>query len=594
MNAGVSGIRAGKAFVEIGANDMLLVRALRAAERKLAAFGAGLQRIGISLLAVGTAVAAPFVAAAKHFAEAGDAIKDMSDRTGIGVGKLQELGFAAAQTGADIATVENGMGRMARTIADASDGMKEANDALAAFGLTAADLVGLGMDRQFEMIADALSRIEDPTARSAAAMQVFGRSGRMLIPMALQLSALREEWRRLGAEMSGPDVAAADKLNDSWTSLRFSLAQVWNLIGAAIAPVLQDTTNRVLTLVQETAGWINQNRNLVAVVFKVSVGLIALGGAVAALGVAFVALSKVVGLAASVLVFLGSTTGLVVAGTVLLTSVLIALASQGGAALDFLKAKWASLGETASMAWGGIVDAVASNDLALAGRIAMAALKVAWLEGTFELRAIWIELTTAMQVAWLKMSSGISGVWAELTTGLKVGMAAATASVGKMVLDVIGQVNGIDMSGAKKALDANAAGSIRESLGEHGGKLDAIAADEAKALAAIASASGARSKAAMDELKAAQEALAAAREQARLNREGAEMGPDQAFDPGAALSAASMEVGRKLSAMGTFSAAGAARGLGGGAFANLEKKADDQLRVLRDIRDNTEEGGAFV
>lgn len=43
------GIRAGKAFVELFADDRKLVRGLRAAQRKLKAFGASVRNIGMKI-----------------------------------------------------------------------------------------------------------------------------------------------------------------------------------------------------------------------------------------------------------------------------------------------------------------------------------------------------------------------------------------------------------------------------------------------------------------------------------------------------------------------------------------------------------------
>ncbi len=51
------GIRAAKAYVELLADDSKLVRGLRAAQRQLKAFGAGIGPLGTKMLGVGTAVA---------------------------------------------------------------------------------------------------------------------------------------------------------------------------------------------------------------------------------------------------------------------------------------------------------------------------------------------------------------------------------------------------------------------------------------------------------------------------------------------------------------------------------------------------------
>jgi len=81
--AGAGNIRAGKAFVELGANDTKLVRGLKAAQAKLRAFGAAVQGIGLRMMAFGAAGLAPLTLAVKHFASAGDTLDKMSKRTGL-------------------------------------------------------------------------------------------------------------------------------------------------------------------------------------------------------------------------------------------------------------------------------------------------------------------------------------------------------------------------------------------------------------------------------------------------------------------------------------------------------------------------------
>lgn len=65
--ATAGGIRAGRAFVEIGADDSLLARGLRRTEARLRAFGAAIQGIGQKFVALGATAALPFVAGAKSF-----------------------------------------------------------------------------------------------------------------------------------------------------------------------------------------------------------------------------------------------------------------------------------------------------------------------------------------------------------------------------------------------------------------------------------------------------------------------------------------------------------------------------------------------
>ena len=76
--ATAQGIRAGRAFVELFADDTKLVRGLRLAEKRLKAFGNGVRRLGLKMAGLGTAVAAPMVASGKVFGDFENQMKMVS------------------------------------------------------------------------------------------------------------------------------------------------------------------------------------------------------------------------------------------------------------------------------------------------------------------------------------------------------------------------------------------------------------------------------------------------------------------------------------------------------------------------------------
>ncbi|MGD9856509.1 MAG: hypothetical protein AB7U20_16300, partial [Planctomycetaceae bacterium] len=137
--ASSQGIRAGRAFVELFADDTKLVRGLKAAEKRLKAFGAGVQSIGTKLFGLGTAAVAPLLATTNVFASMGDQLAKMSARTGISVESLSELGYAAEQSGADLATLEGGVRKMQKFLVDAAEGSATAEQTLSRLGLSLAD-----------------------------------------------------------------------------------------------------------------------------------------------------------------------------------------------------------------------------------------------------------------------------------------------------------------------------------------------------------------------------------------------------------------------------------------------------------------------
>ena len=149
--AGAKGIRAGRAFVELGVSDRLTA-GLRAAQRRLQAFGAGVRSIGMRIAAIGVAGLAPLAASVKAFSDTGDALDKMSQRTGLSVETLSELGFAAEQSGADLETLEKGVRTLQRTINDADRGLSTAKDALNDLRLSAEQLRGLTQEEQFKLV----------------------------------------------------------------------------------------------------------------------------------------------------------------------------------------------------------------------------------------------------------------------------------------------------------------------------------------------------------------------------------------------------------------------------------------------------------
>ncbi len=101
-----SNIKAGAAYIELYTQDNKLVRGLNRAAKKLEAFGSGIRSIGMRIGVLGTAMVTPMLGAAKAFADMGSDLVDMSQRTGISVEALSELGFAAEQSGADLETLK--------------------------------------------------------------------------------------------------------------------------------------------------------------------------------------------------------------------------------------------------------------------------------------------------------------------------------------------------------------------------------------------------------------------------------------------------------------------------------------------------------
>ena len=140
--AGSKGIRAGRAFVELFADNTRLMRGLRAAQARMRAFAASARAIGTRLFASGALIAAPLIAAVKHFASAGDQLDKMAARTGISTNALSELGFAAEQSGTNLESIEKAVRRMQVSVYDLAQNSSTAVDAFDALGISLDQLRG--------------------------------------------------------------------------------------------------------------------------------------------------------------------------------------------------------------------------------------------------------------------------------------------------------------------------------------------------------------------------------------------------------------------------------------------------------------------
>jgi hypothetical protein len=315
----VSGkIEAGKAVVRVEANRDRLAAGLAAAQKQLRSFAAGAAKIGAGGLAGAAAVLAPLTAAVKHFADTGSQLDDMSQRTGASVEALSGLGYAAKMSGAELADVEKGLRAMQKGLAAGDEGF-------AAIGLSTDKLKGFAPEDQMRMIAEALSGIENPGDRAAAALDIFGKGGTALLPMlqngAKGIDMLVAEADALGVVMSGKDATAAGILGDSIDKMTISAGSLVNTIGAQLAPaftaLLAVTTYSITT----ARDWIAANQGVVLAAAGVAAGVGLLGaGLITAAGLAY-ASATAVGVLGTVMSALGIQTAVVSAATTIYTAV---------------------------------------------------------------------------------------------------------------------------------------------------------------------------------------------------------------------------------------------------------------------------------
>jgi hypothetical protein len=144
----------------------------------------------------------------KKTLDAASSIKDMADKLGVSTDAAQEFAFAAEQTGSSLETVERAIFEMNRGL---STGDKSTVKALRALGLEFKTIRSLEPAEAFKTIASAIQAVPDPMDQARLAMELFGKSGKDLLP------AIKEGFVKIGEEapkMSDATIKALERAQD--------------------------------------------------------------------------------------------------------------------------------------------------------------------------------------------------------------------------------------------------------------------------------------------------------------------------------------------------------------------------------------------
>lgn len=465
--AGAGDIKAGSAYIELSTKDSLS-SGLNAAAGKLKSFGYGVAAVGASIAGIGASITTPFILGARMFAKFGDDMSDLSLRTGIAVDVLSELDYAAKITGVEMGLVEIVVRKMQKTLADASDGGVQAAQALGLIGLEAKDLAGLSPDQQFQRIADAIASIEDPARKTQAAVGLFGRSGTAMLPLIDGMKSLRKEARETGFVMSAKAAQGANLLDESMRRLDATTGKVFLALGAAVAPSLTKLYNNISKVLVVIRRWIDENQDLVAMIFHWGQVMAVAGTALVVLGTAIVGLGFVLGglgtLVATVVGALGLVASVVTAIVSPIGIAIVTIASLGAAFLYTSKtargvasdigAAFSGIAKDAQASFGLVKVAIAGGDVKSAIKVlwsfiktefevGWANLKIAAIAGVNAIAGYWEAVKTSAARIWVDLQAGFETTWEAIKTtasNAAQGLLLVFATVAGKISDVFWNV----------------------------------------------------------------------------------------------------------------------------------------------------------
>lgn len=191
---------------------------------------------------VGTAAAAAIAVVTKKSFESIDALAKFSDRVGIATESLASLRLAGELTGVANNQLDLGLQRMTRRVAEAAQGMGEAQGALRELGLDAKQVASLPVDEQFKVIAEQMANVETQSDRVRLAFKLFDSEGVALVNTlrlgAEGLDAIEQEAIAMGVAVNRVDAAKIEQANDAVLRAKSAIEGLANTFAIALAPAV--------------------------------------------------------------------------------------------------------------------------------------------------------------------------------------------------------------------------------------------------------------------------------------------------------------------------------------------------------------------
>lgn len=172
-----------------------------------------------------------------------DPMIQLSRSTGVAIGAIQELGFAASVTGSDAQTLQGSIVGLSEKIGEAA---QKGSEEFARLGISVRDLSGevKTADQVFLEIGKRFNDLDLSLPERRSFAQSLGIDPSLVQLLSLTSSELdktRAKARELGI-VTKEQADAAASLNDSMTTLKFGLDGVRNSVAVGLAPQIEDIT----------------------------------------------------------------------------------------------------------------------------------------------------------------------------------------------------------------------------------------------------------------------------------------------------------------------------------------------------------------
>ncbi len=329
------GIRAGKAYVEMGTDNSRFEAGLKAAQARLRSFGASAGKIGTAMASMSGVALAPITAAVFAASDLQETMSKFNTVFGRSAGRMKEWGDEFAGQ----------IGRSKKEVAGFLAGSQDlfiplgfepgaAEELSKTVTKLAVDLASFNNTQD----ADTMRDLQAALTGSGEVMKKYGvivseaAVGQELLRMGLDPKAADNAAKvqaRLNIIMAGTTAAQGDAARTAGSfanqmkALKARLSDTAAEIGTAVLPLATELLAKVAGLVNRVAAWAREHTGLIITLTKVAAGAAALGVALVAVGKVATMASTGIGVLSKSLAFLAANPAVAVAAA--LAAVAVAL-----------------------------------------------------------------------------------------------------------------------------------------------------------------------------------------------------------------------------------------------------------------------------
>jgi len=174
-----------------------------------------------------------------------DRIAKMSAQLQISTEALSGWEHAAKISGTEITALHKGIEIFVRRMGEARQGIGEGVRGLEMLGVTADEIINMGMERAFLLAADGISKMGTAADQALVSYQLFGRGGAQLLNMfqagAVGIEDMRREAEKLNLTFSQTDAAQVEAANDALTRMKDLFIGLTRQLTIQLAPFIEST-----------------------------------------------------------------------------------------------------------------------------------------------------------------------------------------------------------------------------------------------------------------------------------------------------------------------------------------------------------------